>query len=91
MRQHLGSFAGGEDLEQKYLVSITIGTGYTYTKYNTLLHFLNVAEGYWHNPDLNGVHLFGKDVRAPCSLVITPWVGPGLGLGFGVGLGLASA
>jgi len=25
-------------------VSIPIGTGYTYTKYNTLLHFLNVAE-----------------------------------------------
>ena len=44
-------------------MSIPIGTGYTYTKYNTLLHFLNVTEGYWHNPDLNGVQLFGKDAR----------------------------
>ena len=30
LRQHQGSFAGGQDLEQKYLVSIPIGTGYPY-------------------------------------------------------------
>ena len=28
------------------------------------MHFLNVAQCYWHNPDLNAVQLFGKDVRA---------------------------
>jgi len=27
-----------------------------------------VGEGYWHNPDLNGVQLFGKDVRALLAL-----------------------
>ena len=31
------------------------GTGFTYSKYNTLMHFLNVAECYWQNPDLNSI------------------------------------
>ena len=37
---------------------------YTYSKYNTLMHFLTVAQHYWHNPDLNAIQLFGKDIRA---------------------------
>ena len=37
-----------------------IGYGYTYSKYNTLMHFLNVVEAYWHNPDLNNIQIFGK-------------------------------
>ena len=41
-----------------------IGVGFTYTKYNTLMHFLNVTEQYWQNPDLNSIQVFGKDVRA---------------------------
>lgn len=64
LREHLSSFGGDQDLEQGYAVAIKIGHGYTYTKYNTLMHFLNVAEAYWRNPDLNSIQLFGKDIRA---------------------------
>ena len=42
---------------------IKIGHGYTYSKYNTLMHFLNVLESYWCNPDLNNIQVFGKDIR----------------------------
>ena len=28
------------------------------------MHFLTVAQHYWHNPDLNAIQLFGKDIRA---------------------------
>ena len=28
------------------------------------MHFLNVAECYWQNPDLNSIQVFGKDIRA---------------------------
>ncbi len=28
------------------------------------MHFLSLAEGYWHNPDLNAIQVFGKDIRA---------------------------
>ena len=64
LRDHSASFSGQHDLEQKYQIAVRIGTGHTYTKYNTLMHFLNVAEAYWHNPDLNGIQVFGKDIRA---------------------------
>ena len=37
--------------------------GYTYSKYNTLMHFLNVAQTYWANPDVNNIQVFGKDIR----------------------------
>ena len=64
LREHLASFGGDQDLDQSYAVAIKIGHGYTYTKYNTLMHFLNVTESYWHNPDLNAIAVFGKDIRA---------------------------
>ena len=32
------------------------------------MHFLGVAERYWHNPDLNGIAVFGKDIRAVLAL-----------------------
>ena len=28
------------------------------------MHFLNVVQNYWHNPDLNSIQVFGKDIRA---------------------------
>ena len=37
--------------------------GYTYSKYNTLMHFLSVMESYWSNPDVNNIQVFGKDIR----------------------------
>ena len=48
----------------KYRVCVKIGFGYTYSKYNTLMHLLNVLENYWQNPDLSNVSLFGKDIRS---------------------------
>ena len=28
-----------------------------------MMHFLNVVQCYWHNPDLNAIGLLGKDIR----------------------------
>jgi len=52
-----------QDKSVKYKISIRIGQGFTYSKYNTLMHFLNVVEQYWRNPDLSNVMIFGKDIR----------------------------
>jgi len=52
-----------QDKSQKYSISVRIGQGYTYSKYNTMMHFLNVVECYWRNPDLSNIQLFGKDIR----------------------------
>lgn len=57
LKQHSAVFRSNNDMQQKYVVSIKIGEGYTYSKYNTLMHFLNVAECYWHNPDLNSIQV----------------------------------
>jgi hypothetical protein len=51
------------DLAQKYQVEIKVGYGVTYSKYNTLMHFLSVLDQYWDNPDLNYIQIFGKDIR----------------------------
>ena len=32
------------------------------------MHFLNVAECYWHNPDVNSIQVFGKDIRTLLSI-----------------------
>ena len=64
LRKYQRLFDGEQDLDQPYKVIIPIGYGFTYTKYNTLMHFLNVVESYWHNPDLNSIAVFGKDIRA---------------------------
>jgi hypothetical protein len=53
---------------QKYKIHLKIGMGYTYSKYNTLFHFLNVAQEYWQNPDLSNIQVFGKDVRVLLSI-----------------------
>eukprot|EP00937_MAST-01D_sp_MAST-1D-sp2_P002830 g2830.t1 len=63
LRHYAARFEGGLDIEQTYKVHIMIGFGFTYTKYNTLMHFLSVVEAYWHNPDLNNIQVFGKDIR----------------------------
>jgi len=63
-RAYLNRFDGGQSASQKYTVSIKIGHGFTYSKYNTLMHFLNVMQCYWHNPDINNIQMFGKDMRA---------------------------
>ena len=63
-RGYLARFDSGQSISQKYRVSIKIGHGFTYSKYNTLMHFLNVMDCYWQNPDLNNIQLFGKDIRA---------------------------
>lgn len=54
---------GGQDAGQSYKVSIPIGFGFTYSKYQTLMHFLSVAENYWNNTDLSNIQVFGKDIR----------------------------
>jgi hypothetical protein len=64
LRPHESTFGSSQDLAQKYTIAIAIGHGHTYSKYNTLMHFLSVVEGYWHNPDLNATQVFGKDIRA---------------------------
>ena len=54
---------GGRRGENLYRIWINIGFGYVYYRYNNLMYFLNVAEGYWNNPDLSNIPLFGEDVR----------------------------
>lgn len=63
LRKYLFRFEGGHNLKQNYHVSIKIGYGFTYSKYNTLMHFLNVVECYWQNSDLNNIQVLGKDIR----------------------------
>ena len=63
VRKFEAMFSGDQSASQKYEVKIAIGYGFTYSKYNTLMHFLSVAECYWANPDVNNIQLFGKDVR----------------------------
>lgn len=64
LRKYLRLFDARQDMDQSYHVTIPIGQGFTYSKYNTLMHFLNVVETYWHNPDLNSIAVLGKDIRA---------------------------
>ena len=56
-RKYGNRFDGKQDMRQTYQVSIKIGHGHTYSKYNTLMHFLNVMECYWQNPDLNNIQV----------------------------------
>ena len=63
LRRFSGRFMR-QQIDQSYKVSIPIGQGFTYSKYNTLMHFVNVVQCYWHNPDLNNIAVFGKDIRA---------------------------
>eukprot|EP00961_Rhodomonas_salina_P131543 1770446-Rhodomonas_salina.2 len=63
-RKYLARLEGGQSMGMGYRVSVKIGHGFTYSKYNTLMHFLNVMECYWQNPDLNNLQVFGKDIRA---------------------------
>ena len=44
LRHYSATFDGGTDAGASYRACILIGFGYTYTKYNTLMHFLNVAQ-----------------------------------------------
>ena len=55
---------GRQTLRQDYNISIRIGQGYNYSKYNTLMHFLNLVQCYWLNPDLTSIQVFSKDIRA---------------------------
>jgi len=68
VRRFEAMFQGGQTSSEKYEASIKIGYGFTYSKYNTLMHFLNVAGCYWANPDVNNIQLFGKDVRTLLSI-----------------------
>ena len=65
-RTNLSKYAntvdGALEPSNKYRVCVKIGFGYTYSKYNTLMHFLNVIQSYWKNPDLSNISLFGKDI-----------------------------
>eukprot|EP00978_Attheya_sp_CCMP212_P000106 scaffold206_cov54-Attheya_sp.AAC.3 len=63
LRKYLNKVDERQDDQKKYNVSLKIGLGYTFSKYNTLMHFLNVAECYWGNPDLGNIQVFGKDIR----------------------------
>jgi len=68
LRKYSCRFEGGQDQTQKYKICMNIGRGHTYSKYNTLMHFLNVAECYWMNPDLSNIQVFGKDIRSLLSI-----------------------
>ncbi len=46
-----------------YNIEIKIGFGITYSSHNTLLHYLSLIDNYWHNPDVNAIQVFGKDIR----------------------------
>mmetsp|Transcript_31959 Transcript_31959/g.48617 ORF Transcript_31959/g.48617 Transcript_31959/m.48617 type:complete len:1929 (-) Transcript_31959:223-6009(-) len=63
LRRYSRRFEGDQSITGKYQVNIKIGFGYTYNKYNTLFHFLNVVKAYWNNPDISNVQVFGKDIR----------------------------
>ena len=52
LRKQMRVVEGKQSLRQDYSVSIRIGQGYCYSKYNTLMHFLNVARCYWLNPGM---------------------------------------
>lgn len=62
-RRFTSFFNGSHIPSRSYRAEISIGRGYTYSKYNTLMHFLNIAEAYWSNPDVNNIQVFGKDIR----------------------------
>lgn len=63
LRRFTPLFDEGQSASVKYEAIISIGKGYTYSKYNTLMHFLSVMESYWSNPDVNNIQIFGKDIR----------------------------
>jgi hypothetical protein len=64
IRNYRRRLDGDMNAKPKYKMIIPIGQGFTYSKYNTLMHFLNTVECYWHNPDLGNIQVFGKDIRA---------------------------
>lgn len=57
-----GSRFRDQSFDNGYKLVLNIGLGYTYSKYNTLMHFLNVMECYWQNPDMNAIQV------PPCLL-----------------------
>ena len=63
LRKQMRAMEGSQTLRQEYNISIRIGQGFCYSKYNSLMHFVNVVQCYWLNPDLNSIHVFGKDIR----------------------------
>ena len=63
LRNYHAQFDDRLDMSKKYKVHAKIGHGFTYSKYNTLMHFLNVVQSYWKNPDLSNISVFGKDIR----------------------------
>jgi len=63
LTKYMRVFQEDQDMDQKYRIELKIGHGFTYSKYNTLMHFLNVIECYWQNPDINSIQIFGKDIR----------------------------
>lgn len=64
LRTYLAQFNGRLEMAKKYKAHAKIGHGFTYSKYNTLMHFLSVVQNYWRNPDLSNISVFGKDIRA---------------------------
>jgi len=64
LRNYQAQFNDTFDMSKKYKVHAKIGHGFTYSKYNTLMHFLGVVQNYWRNPDLSNISVFGKDIRA---------------------------
>ena len=57
LRKYGVRFEGNQSLGLSYKVQVAIGQGLTYSKYNTLMHFLNVVEMYWANPDLSATQV----------------------------------
>uniref|UniRef100_A0A7S1C0Z4 Uncharacterized protein n=1 Tax=Corethron hystrix TaxID=216773 RepID=A0A7S1C0Z4_9STRA len=68
LRRFNARYDGAGQVDQPYMLHLRIGQGHAYSKYNTLMHFLNVVKTYWRNPDLGNVALCGKDVRTLLAL-----------------------
>jgi hypothetical protein len=55
MNKYSRSVDVGFDENVQYELCMKIGYGVTYSRYNTLLHYLNVIDNYWENPDINSI------------------------------------
>jgi len=69
LSKYTEKFGIAQSLKQSYRVEICIGYGFTYSKYNSLMHFLNVVQSYWFNPDINSIQIFGKDIRTLLTVI----------------------
>ena len=69
LTKYQGQFNTNQSISQDYSIECRIGRGYTYSKFNTFFHYINIIDNYWANPDINYISIFSKDVRSLLSFV----------------------